>query len=121
MKQASASTKTIAIIPSGGLGLRMGLTPFMGEKKKNYLPLLGKPILAHTLAALEDSPHISSVIIAVTPGDETFCLREIVEKHGFKKVAAVLITGKVDHTIFVLLQSTRDREQDGIAQTAAGE
>lgn len=99
MKQPSAIPKTVAIIPSGGLGLRMGLnplrglSPFEGEKKKNYLPLLGRPILAHTIAALEDSQSISSIIIAVTPGDEAFCLTEIVEKQGFTKVVSVVAGG----------------------------
>lgn len=77
-----------------GLNPLRGVTPLKEVGKKNYLPLLGRPVLAHTLAALEDSPHIFSVIIAVTPGDETFCLREIVEKHGFKKIAAVVAGDK---------------------------
>ncbi len=94
MKHAPASLKTVAIIPSSGLGLRMGFSLLKGDKKKNYLPLLGMPILAHTIAAFEESEHITSIIIAVTPGDETYCLTEIVEKQGFAKVVAVVAGGK---------------------------
>ena len=64
-----------------------------GKGRKNFLPLLGRPVLAHTIAAFELSRHISSIIIAVPPGDEALCLKEIVEKYGFKKVAAIVAGG----------------------------
>lgn len=79
--------KTVAIIPSAGMGRRMG------SRKKNYLTLLGRPVLAHTLEAFEKSASIDSVVVVVPAGDETFCREEIVSKYGFKKVAAVVAGG----------------------------
>lgn len=79
--------KTVAIIPSAGMGRRMG------SRKKNYLTLLDRPVLAYTLAAFENAASIHSVIIVVPPGDESFCRDEIVSRYGFKKVAAVVAGG----------------------------
>jgi len=79
--------KTVAIIPSAGMGRRMG------SRKKNYLTLLGRPVLAHTLEAFERSASIDSVVVVVPAGDEAFCRNEIVSKYGFKKVAAVVAGG----------------------------
>ncbi len=76
--------KNLAIIPSAGLGLRMA-----GQTKKNYIELLGRPVLAHTLAAFEESQLIDAVIVVVTPGDEEFCQRDIVDAYGLKKVIKV--------------------------------
>ena len=81
------SKKTVAIIPSAGVGSRMG------SRKKNYLTLLDRPVLAHTLEAFEKAPSIHSVVVVVPAGDEEFCRDEIVSKYGFKKVVAVVAGG----------------------------
>ncbi len=81
-------TKSIAIIPSAGMGTRMG------TKKKVFLPLLGRPILARTVAAFEASPLIDAIIIAVPEDQLKYCEEEIVKRYGFKKVIAVVAGGK---------------------------
>jgi len=53
-----------AVVPAAGIGARMG-----GETPKQYLPLLGKPIIAHTLTRLCDHPRISAVAVAIAAGD----------------------------------------------------
>jgi 2-C-methyl-D-erythritol 4-phosphate cytidylyltransferase/2-C-methyl-D-erythritol 2,4-cyclodiphosphate synthase len=60
-----ASEATVAIIPAAGRGRRMG-----GETPKQYLPLAGRPLLWSTLAALERSPLVQALIIAVRPEDQ---------------------------------------------------
>jgi len=82
-----SNKKTVAIIPSAGMGRRMG------SRKKNYLTLLDRPVLAHTLAAFENAASIQSVIIVVPPEDELFCRDEIVSRYGFKKVIAIVAGG----------------------------
>lgn len=79
--------KTLAIIPSAGSGRRMG------SVKKNYLPLLGRPVLAHTLSGFEGCALVSSVIIAAPEGDIGFINEEIVELYGFRKVIKVVSGG----------------------------
>lgn len=79
----------VAIVPAAGLGRRMG-----GRQKKTYLALAGLPVLAHTLGALEACAAITSIIVVTAPGDEEFCLREVIEPAGIHKVTAVLPGGK---------------------------
>ena len=56
-----------AIVPAAGLGKRMGAaTP------KQYLPLLGKPVLQITLEILMDVPQIDSIVVALNPEDRYF-------------------------------------------------
>lgn len=83
----NSNVKTIAVIPSAGFGSRMG------HKKKNYIKLLGKPVLAHTLAPFESCSHIHAIIIVVPRADEAYCDKYIVKKYGFKKVAAIVAGG----------------------------
>lgn len=82
-----AEHKTVAIIPSAGMGRRMGST------RKNYLALLGRPVLAHTLAAFEAAASVDAVIVVAAPGDERYCLDEIVSRYGFRKAVAVVPGG----------------------------
>ncbi|MBR9976234.1 MAG: 2-C-methyl-D-erythritol 4-phosphate cytidylyltransferase [Bacteroidetes bacterium] len=51
-------------IPAAGIGRRMG-----GDIPKQYLPLLGKPVLAHTISAFDALPECVEIILAVD--DET--------------------------------------------------
>jgi 2-C-methyl-D-erythritol 4-phosphate cytidylyltransferase len=61
------SQRFIALVPAAGSGSRMGsATP------KQYLPLLGKPLLVHTLAALAAAPDIDRVVLVLSPEDEWF-------------------------------------------------
>jgi len=61
---------------------------------KQYLPLLGKPVLAHTLSAFESCPAVNNVILVVNRRDLKFCQEEVVERYGFKKVLKVAEGGK---------------------------
>jgi 2-C-methyl-D-erythritol 4-phosphate cytidylyltransferase/2-C-methyl-D-erythritol 2,4-cyclodiphosphate synthase len=60
-----AAGAAVALIPAAGQGRRMG-----GEVPKQYLPLGGRPLLWHTLAALEQSPLVRALILAVRPEDQ---------------------------------------------------
>lgn len=82
-----SNRKTVAIIPSAGMGRRMG------SKKKNYLELLDRPVLAHTLAAFEGAASVDAVILVVPPSDERYCMDGIVSKYGFRKVVKIVAGG----------------------------
>lgn len=56
-----------ALIPAAGAGKRMG-----AEVPKQYLPLLGKPILEHTLARFVGSEKIKRVVVTVAADDDMF-------------------------------------------------
>jgi len=53
-----------AIVPAAGSGSRFG-----AEKPKQYLSLLGRPLIFHTLAALVACPEIDRVWVVLSPDD----------------------------------------------------
>ena len=80
--------KTVAIIPAGGSGSRMGR-----GVPKQYLPLAGIPLLIHTLKAFQESPLIADIILVVPEADITKVRKELVEKFGLSRVTLVLAGG----------------------------
>jgi 2-C-methyl-D-erythritol 4-phosphate cytidylyltransferase len=57
--------KKIALVPAAGSGSRMAsATP------KQYLDLLGQPLIAHTLRALLGAAQIDQVVVVISPEDE---------------------------------------------------
>jgi 2-C-methyl-D-erythritol 4-phosphate cytidylyltransferase len=53
-----------AIVPAAGSGSRFG-----AEQPKQYLDLLGRPLIFHTLAALTACPQITRVWVVLAPDD----------------------------------------------------
>ncbi len=84
----SPSIKTVAVIPSAGKGRRLGF------RKKPYLMLNGKPVLAHTLSAFERCALVQAVVVVAAPSDLEYCREKVVERYGFKKVIAVVEGGR---------------------------
>jgi len=56
---------TVALIVAAGQGLRAG-----GSMPKQFAPLAGKPMLAHSHAALSNHPAIDHVLVAIGEGQE---------------------------------------------------
>lgn len=54
----------IVIIPAAGTGSRMGT-----QLPKQYLPLLGKPLIHHTLSLFCAHPAIAQVVVVLSPDD----------------------------------------------------
>ena len=81
--------KVAAIIPAAGKGKRMGHTT-----PKHFIHLEGKPILAYTLEAFEKCPAVDYVMMVVRSGEEEYCLSEVVERYGFRKVLRIVIGGE---------------------------
>jgi 2-C-methyl-D-erythritol 4-phosphate cytidylyltransferase len=57
-------TRAWAVVPAAGSGRRMG-----SAVPKQYLPLLGKPLLSWSLAPLLASERIEAIVLVVAPGD----------------------------------------------------
>jgi len=77
------------IVPSAGRGRRLGR-----GKEKPFLKLNGKPIISHTLSALQNSPSIDDIIVVVSPSKVKEC-RGIVKKYNIKKVRSVIPGGRM--------------------------
>ncbi len=75
-----------AIIPAAGLGLRMG-----SDIPKQFLLLDGKPILHHTLCALEQCSAVDEIILVVSEGEVEPTRKQMADAHP--KVAMVIVGG----------------------------
>jgi 2-C-methyl-D-erythritol 4-phosphate cytidylyltransferase len=53
-----------ALIPAGGQGRRM-----QSALPKQYLPLLGRPVILHTLERLRAHPRIQGILVGIAPND----------------------------------------------------
>ncbi|MHB8772134.1 MAG: 2-C-methyl-D-erythritol 4-phosphate cytidylyltransferase [Syntrophales bacterium] len=80
--------KTLAIVPAGGAGRRMG-----AAVPKQFLPLAGIPVLVRTLAALQYSSFIDEILVAVPAADIAQVRGDIVAAYGLTKVTTVLAGG----------------------------
>lgn len=58
------SERCWAVVPAAGVGRRMG-----GEVPKQYLQLLGRPVIDHSLQTLLDHPSIGAVYVALSETD----------------------------------------------------
>jgi len=79
-------TKNIAIVLAGGVGERMRL-----DVPKQLLKIAGRPIIEHTLFALQESRYIDEIIVLMTPDyiDEGKRIA-----NGYSKVSKVIPGGK---------------------------
>ncbi|MEO8376024.1 MAG: bifunctional 2-C-methyl-D-erythritol 4-phosphate cytidylyltransferase/2-C-methyl-D-erythritol 2,4-cyclodiphosphate synthase [Sphingomonas bacterium] len=59
-------TGTVALIVAAGQGVRSG-----GTLPKQFATLAGKPMIAHSFAALAEHPGIERVVVAIGQGQET--------------------------------------------------
>lgn len=75
------------IVAAAGRGLRM-----KGSINKQYLPLSGRPVVAHTLAACLESACFSQIIAVVTPGEEDLFRREVLLP-WFSQLNIAVVTG----------------------------
>lgn len=77
-----------AIVLAAGQGRRMGT-----ETQKQYLEILGKPVLWYSLEVFQKSEIIDDIIIVVGKGQEEYCKKEIVEKYQIQKVKKIVSGG----------------------------
>ena len=60
-------SRRIALVPAAGIGARFG-----AASPKQYLQLLGQPLMWHTLATLSAVESIDEVAVVISPADEWF-------------------------------------------------
>jgi 2-C-methyl-D-erythritol 4-phosphate cytidylyltransferase len=81
---ASAVLRNVAVVLAGGTGTRIGFSI-----PKQLIKIAGKPIIEHTIAALQASPVVDEILVMMAPGylDE---VREIVRSGRYPKVSQIL-------------------------------
>ncbi|HZX21659.1 MAG TPA: 2-C-methyl-D-erythritol 4-phosphate cytidylyltransferase [Clostridia bacterium] len=80
--------KTSAIIVAAGKGKRMG-----EGYNKQYIPLAGKPIVAHTIEVFENVDSIDEIVLVVGKGETDLAKKDIIHKYNFKKVVKIIEGG----------------------------
>jgi 2-C-methyl-D-erythritol 4-phosphate cytidylyltransferase len=75
---------TSVIIPAAGLGRRMNATI-----SKQYLTLMEKPILAHTLDVFEQCPLISEIILVINSDEFALCQEQVLSSYPYTKIKLV--------------------------------
>lgn len=81
--------KTVAIIPAGGSGRRLG-----AGIAKQYLMLGKLPVLVHVLTAFQKSDVIHDIILVVPPDDLESIREKIINPYGLNKVSMVVAGGR---------------------------
>ena len=70
---AGASGLSLAlVVAAAGYGTRLD-----SGLPKQYVPLLGIPMLQRTLSALSSCPEVDALVVVVNPQDMEYCLNEI--------------------------------------------
>ncbi|MEK0317559.1 2-C-methyl-D-erythritol 4-phosphate cytidylyltransferase [Cohnella sp. 56] len=76
-----------AVIVAAGRGKRMG-----ADRNKAYLPLAGRPVLAHTLEAFEACEAVGEIVIVAAAGEEDEA-EALARELGLRKVKRVIAGG----------------------------
>lgn len=82
---------TVAVVLCAGQGKRMG-----APTNKVFVPLAGKPLLAHTLAAFESAAEVDEALLVAHPDELADC-RAAAAACGARKVADVISGGTTRH------------------------
>ena len=90
-------------IVAAGKGKRMGT-----EISKQFLPLGGKEILAHTVQKFEKAKNIRDIIL-VTGADSLQDVQEMAQEYGWEKIVSIVAGGK----------ERQDSVWNGLQQVAA--
>lgn len=80
--------KCTAIVLAAGQGTRMGT-----KVQKQYLEILGKPVLFYSLDAFQKSDIIDEIILVVGEAQKDYCQKEIVERFHINKVSKIVTGG----------------------------
>ncbi|NOR45411.1 MAG: 2-C-methyl-D-erythritol 4-phosphate cytidylyltransferase, partial [Candidatus Delongbacteria bacterium] len=100
--------KITVIITAAGSGKRMN-----SDKKKQYLELQNKPILAHTINVFEKIDLVNDIVLVCPKEDIEFVKDDIVAKFNYKKVILVAAGGKErQNSVFNALKEIKCRYDD---------
>jgi 2-C-methyl-D-erythritol 4-phosphate cytidylyltransferase len=77
-----------AIVPAAGEGRRMGM-----GRNKAFLPLQGKPVLAHTLSVLSACSVVDEIVVAVGEGDLRLCDETLLDQANVTKSCRFVVGG----------------------------
>lgn len=77
------------ILLSAGSGSRMN-----SSIPKQYMKIMGKPVLYYSLRCFEDCPFVKEIVIVASEGDIGMVKKDIVDAYGITKVKKITPGGK---------------------------
>lgn len=80
-------SKNYAIILAGGVGSRVG-----ADRPKQFVEILGKPVLAYTIEAYQNHPEIDGIEVVCVKSHVDY-LKEMVSKYNYNKVKWICLGG----------------------------
>jgi len=92
------------IIAAAGTGSRM-----KAGINKQFIPLLGRPMLSYTLEAFQKNPDIHSIILVAGKEEISYCKENIINKYGITKADKLVYGG----------DTRQESVMKGIAELAA--
>ena len=96
--------KVAAVVLAAGRGARME-----SNIHKQYMPLLGKPMIYYSLLAFQES-RADEIILVTGAGEEEYCRKEM-EAYGFSKVTRIVTGGKERyHSVYEGLKAVADSD-----------
>lgn len=78
----------VAVITAGGTGTRFG-----APRPKQFIPVLGKMLIEHTIEAFDHHPMISEIIMVLPESEIAFFEQERKEKGFGKKIRSIVVGG----------------------------
>ncbi|MCX6091164.1 MAG: 2-C-methyl-D-erythritol 4-phosphate cytidylyltransferase [Candidatus Atribacteria bacterium] len=97
-----------ALIVAAGMGERMN-----SVVPKQYLPVSGKPVLAHTIDVFEKSPLIDEIVMVINAHHESVFREQIQGRYRYTKVKQVIFGGQTrQDSVYEGLRLLRDRPED---------
>ena len=79
--------RTVAVVLGAGSGLRFG-----AAIPKQLLPLAGRALLEHSVAAFEQAPGVDEILVVMAPG-HTAQVHDLLAERGYRKLAGVIEGG----------------------------
>ncbi len=81
--------RTAALIVAGGSGSRVG-----APLPKQFLPLLGRPLITYTLNTFDQSPSIHDIYLTLPENYLSYFDQQILKNHSYSKLRKILPGGK---------------------------
>jgi 2-C-methyl-D-erythritol 4-phosphate cytidylyltransferase len=97
--------RTVAVVLAGGTGERFGT-----GMPKQLLPLAGRALIEHSVAAFERAPGVDAILVVMAPGHADRA-RDVLAADGYRKLTKVITGGRTR------VESTRR----AIAELGSGE
>jgi 2-C-methyl-D-erythritol 4-phosphate cytidylyltransferase len=97
-------TRRWVIVPASGIGKRMG-----SERPKQYLELMGLPVLSHVLHRFAQLPEVAALIVALHPEDQYW---DSLNKPAHLKLQTVMGGVERCHSVYNALNALAGQAND---------